>query len=201
MALDTSDAEVTIKARIRSRAVYLASATRPILDSFCRVSSLVATMVDAGSSSRRATMASSTLIVPAGRCRACGANAARISPLSSSATTHEAAVSLSGGRPAFDGSTTPQSPIRSPPTGRSGTSSGGIGSPSPSSATGGGDTAVGHTAGGGGLLVVVVLVLVLPVPLGWFEPLVGVLPLLVGCAALAVGAMTANVTAAATLRQ
>jgi hypothetical protein len=84
--------------------------------------------------------------------------------------------------------------------GVSGTSNGGIGSPSPSFTTLGGDTCDGHTAGGGGGLLLVVELFEEPEPLGVFELLL-VLPLLVGCAALAVGAMTANVTAAATLRQ
>ena len=91
-----------------------------------------------------AAMASSTLMMLAGRWRPCGSRAAMTSPLSMSASTQASAETSpgSGGAPAA--TITPQLPSASPPTGVAGTARGCGGSPavgtSEESTAGGVDT-------------------------------------------------------------
>ena len=79
--------------------------------------------------SRSACIATSTLMMLAGRCLPCGSLAAMMSPLSRSATSHASAeMSLgTGGVPAAV--MTPHPASASPPTGSAGTASGWGGSP------------------------------------------------------------------------
>ena len=87
--------------------------------------------------------------VDAGRSRACGARAASTAPVSRSARTYEAAVTVAGAL----GPTSPQPPSAGPPTGSAGQGSGDGVDVSSRAAGGGGACWPGHPAcglGGGG---------------------------------------------------
>ena len=87
-----------------------------------------------GRAAATATSAVSTFNADAGRCRACGALAARTAPVSRSASTQPSAVT--SGAPV--GPTSSQAPICGPPTGSSGHGSGSAAGPTTSSSAAGG---------------------------------------------------------------
>ncbi len=74
-------------------------------------------------------IATSTLMMLAGRCRPCGSLAAMTAPLSRSATSQASAETSFGSAGVFGAVTMPQLPSASPPTGLAGTASGIGGSP------------------------------------------------------------------------
>src|ERR1700733_2278157 len=96
-------------------------------------------------------IATSTLMMLAGRCRPCGSLAAITAPLSRSATSHASAETSFGNGGVPGAAIIPQSPSASPPTGFAGTASGSGGSPargtSDESTAGGVVTLYGQLAG------------------------------------------------------
>src|SRR6201998_202123 len=131
--------------------VYTPPASTPTLVPSAAASSSVPSTDLLRGNALRDAIATSTLMMLAGRCRRGGSLAAMTAPLSRSATSHASAETSPGGGGVFGAATTPQPPSASPPTGLGGTASGIGGSPaigtSEESTAGGVDSRYGQFGG------------------------------------------------------